>query len=186
MAASQKKQLINLLPQEEFAGSTLGRIIAWVLSTFRVIVVITEVVVMAAFLSRFYLDARMTDLNDEVKQKNAVLGAFTDFEEGFRDIQEKIKIASQLISEEQKAESYLQDISSATPGEINLSSYSVVANELIVKASSPTEFAISQFMANIKANDKFDKIELTQLSSNEAADQLTFSLNVTVAAGGAK
>ena len=68
MAARKKSSRINLLPQEEFAASTLGRILAWILSTFRILVIMTELIVILAFLSRFWLDARTTDLNEEIKQ----------------------------------------------------------------------------------------------------------------------
>ncbi|OGM05609.1 hypothetical protein A2125_01535 [Candidatus Woesebacteria bacterium GWB1_43_5] len=183
MAVPRKTQLINLLPQEEFASSTLGRVLAWVLSTFRVIVIITEVVVMAAFASRFYLDARMTDLNDAVKQKTAVLGSFSDFEKRFRNSQEKIKIASELFSVQQKTTASLNDIASLAPGEIILSSYVALGNEVNIKAASSTEIAISQLTANLKASGKFDKIELTQLSSDEAGDEITFSLNIGLKGG---
>ena len=82
--AARKKRQINLLPQEEFAASTLGRVLNWLLTTFRYIVIVTEIVVMTAFLSRFWLDAKSTDLNELIKQKQAVIAASADFEKEFR------------------------------------------------------------------------------------------------------
>ena len=52
---SARKEEINLLPQKGFEATTAGRILAWILSTFRIIVIITELLVMVAFLSRFWL-----------------------------------------------------------------------------------------------------------------------------------
>ena len=63
---AKKEPEINLLPQEEFEGSVIGRILKWGLSTFRIIVIIVEMVVMAAFLSRFWLDAKNSDLNEDI------------------------------------------------------------------------------------------------------------------------
>ncbi len=63
MAARKNQQLINLLPQEEFAVSTLGRILAWLMSTFRYIVIAVEMVVMLAFLSRFWLEWNTHDVD---------------------------------------------------------------------------------------------------------------------------
>ena len=62
-----KKKNINLLPKEEFDASVVGRLLRWAMGTFRIIVIITEMIVMAAFLSRFWLDAQNSDLNDEIR-----------------------------------------------------------------------------------------------------------------------
>ena len=85
MAARKKQAQVNLLPQEEFAGTTFGRTLRWAMSSFRIIVIATEMIVMLTFLSRFWLDARNADLNDLIKQKSAVLSASADFEKEFKE-----------------------------------------------------------------------------------------------------
>ena len=88
MRTAQKRTVgINLLPKEEFAASTWGRILTWLLSTFRIIVIFTEVIVMAVFLSRFWLDAKANDLNELLRKNQAILKTTTEFENEFRDIQ---------------------------------------------------------------------------------------------------
>src|SRR5512144_1767398 len=87
-----KSKSINLLPQEEFENSVLGRILRWATGSFRVIVIITEMVVMGAFLSRFWLDAQNSDLNDSIQIKSAQISAQKDFENQFRQIQKKLDI----------------------------------------------------------------------------------------------
>src|SRR3989344_5652085 len=95
-AKKEKQKLINLLPQEEFTASTLGRILTWLLSSFRIIVIVSEMVVMGAFVSRFWLDAKNADLSDDIEQKQAVVTSFSDFEQQFRSIQKKLLIFSSL------------------------------------------------------------------------------------------
>ena len=90
MAAQKGSKLINLLPQEEFANSTIGRVFTWAMSTFRIIVIGMEMVVMVAFLSRFWLDAINVDLNDIIKQRSAVIAAQSYFEKAFRDLQTRV------------------------------------------------------------------------------------------------
>jgi len=82
-----KNKSINLLPQEEFEASTIGRVLKWATGTFRIIVIITEMVVMAAFLSRFWLDAQNSDLTDSIKIRSAQISAQGDLEKRFREIQ---------------------------------------------------------------------------------------------------
>ena len=63
--SAHKKQQVNLLPEKGFTSTTTGRVLTWILSTFRIIVIVTEIIVMIAFLSRFWLDAQNTDLSEE-------------------------------------------------------------------------------------------------------------------------
>lgn len=178
MAAPQTKQLINLLPQEEFASSTLGRVLTWLLSTFRMIVIITEIVVMAAFGSRFVLDATITDLNDEIKIKTQTVQGSATFEKKFRDTQGKIRIVTDLTSDEESTANIISDISAYAPADTTLLSFTVLGNEASLRATTPSELSVSQFMANLKGAGSFDKIELTQLANLELAGNFVFTLNV--------
>ena len=87
----KKTSVINLLPQEEFRKSPVGRILHWATTTFRTIVIITELIVIVAFLSRFSLDAKNADLNDIVRQNQSIIESYKDFEIEFRQIQQRIK-----------------------------------------------------------------------------------------------
>ena len=53
---------INLLPKTEFELSFWGRFIKWALSTGRYIIILTELVVIIAFMSRFKLDRDASDV----------------------------------------------------------------------------------------------------------------------------
>ncbi len=53
---------------------------------------------MIAFLSRFWLDAQHTDLNEEIQQKQAVIEATQNFESEFKDTQKRLSIFSKLAT----------------------------------------------------------------------------------------
>lgn len=184
MAARKKGNNINLLPQEEFASSTLGRVLAWTLSTFRVIVIITEVVVMGAFLSRFWLDARVSDLNDEITQNRAVIEATAEFEEDFKSAQQRLGIFTALASEEAGAADTLETITSYIPQNVTLTSYSFLLNKASVKGLSASERSIAQFIANLESEEAFEEVTITQLGASEdQASQLLFTLDIDIGGG---
>lgn len=54
--------IVNLLPADRFEFSPLGRFLVWALSTGRSVVVLTELVIIVAFLSRFWFDWKLADL----------------------------------------------------------------------------------------------------------------------------
>lgn len=179
MAARKKQKQINLLPKEEFAASTSGRVLTWTLSSFRVIVIVTEMFVMGAFLSRFWLDAKAADLNDEIIQKEAVIEATSEFEKEFRNTQKKISIFSALTSETGSLPQTLTTVTQYLPGDISLTSFSSLEGRVNVKGISPSEQGIAQFMENLSASGEFGEVNIDQLGSlEESSPILVFSLNV--------
>ena len=89
MTAARKLTEINLLPKERWETGVLGKLLKWALNIGRYVVVFTELVVIGAFLYRFGLDRQLTDLKEEIGQKQALVESFGDFEAKFRDLQEK-------------------------------------------------------------------------------------------------
>lgn len=173
--AKKKKEPINLLPQEEFAASTVGRILTWLLSSFRMIVIATEMVVMGAFLSRFWLDARNTDLNDEIKQKSAVIVAYKEIEKSFRADQTKLKLVGQLtagVTENAQIDEAIQSL----PGDIILTNLSFEGPTAQIAGLAQSEQSIAQLLVNLNSQKSFKAPSLSQLTSNKDGNGLNFSI----------
>lgn len=166
MSAAKKELKINLLPQKEFERSTLGRILKWALSSFRIIVIVTELIVMAAFLSRFWLDANNSDLNDAISQKKAIITSFAETEKKFRTFQKQIDVFTKITSSTQKSE-YLNLITSLTPPEVVLNSISDSEDSVQIIGYSGSEQNISQFIKNLSSAGKFKDVSLNKIDSSE-------------------
>ena len=162
-----KKELkINLLPQKEFERSILGRILKWALSSFRMIVIATELIVMAAFLSRFWLDANNSDLNDVISQKKAIITSLAETEKKFRTFQKQIDVFTKISSSTQKSE-YLNLIASLTPPDVILNSISDSEGSIQIIGYSGSEQNISQFIKNLSSAGKFKDVLLSSIDSSE-------------------
>ena len=59
---------VNLLEKDDFSESPIGRIVTWAITYGRYIMILTEIVVLLAFISRFSLDRKLTDLNEAIGQ----------------------------------------------------------------------------------------------------------------------
>lgn len=184
MPAKKKREAqINLLPQEEFASSTLGRILTWLLSTFRIIVIISEMVVMAAFLSRFWLDAQNTDLNDELKQKQAIIASYSSFEKDFRLAQKRLSIFSALTSSSTPPSYYLGALSSFLPDSIILKSFSYTKGEAQIRASGTSEASIIQYLTSLETSNIFKDVAISQISVDEGDPFINFTVKVGLKGG---
>ena len=160
-----KSKHINLLPQDDFQSSTFGRILKWALSSFRVMVIITELVVMSAFLSRFWLDARNSDLNEELNIGKAQVLAYKDVEEEFRMYQRKLNIAKNLYIES-KSSGLLTDIAKNMPEDLILSSIQKNVEGIQIKAVGFSERSVAQFLVNLGSVNSFTDVNLSQVASS--------------------
>lgn len=174
-----KNKSINLLPQEEFEASTMGRVLKWAMGTFRIIVIITEMIVMGAFLSRFWLDAQNSDLNDAIRVKNAQISAQSEFETEFRGLQSKLSIIKTL-SQDKKVSEKINSVSNKVPGDVLLSSISFDSTSIQIKGNGNSEIGISQFISNLKEEKDFKTVEIASLGSSLDNPSIsTFTLKIT-------
>lgn len=174
----KNQKLINLLPQEEFEASVTGRVLRWTMTTFRYIVIVTEMIVMGAFLSRFWLDAKNADLSDSLKTKSAQIQAQSDFEKTFRDFQSRLSILFQLDTRSKPTE-IVGKIISKLPTDVTLASISYQNDTISLKGVSGSEIGAAQFIANLKGDKSFKKVTLGQITSSQPNQLGTaFGLNI--------
>lgn len=173
------KAIINLLPQEKFNVSITGRVLRWAMGTFRIIVIVTEMIVMAAFLSRFWLDAQNSDLNNTIKIKSAQISALAGTEKEFRAIQSKVNIVGK-IQQTTKPGQIVDAITSKLSENVTLTGISVSDGTVLINCISQEESGISQFINNLKTSNTFKDVGLTSINSsvNNPA-QTIFSVNLT-------
>jgi len=174
-----KSKAINLLPQEEFETSVIGRVLKWAMSTFRLIVIITEMVVMGAFLSRFWLDAQNSDLANSIKIRVAQIQSQKDTEDQFRGLQNKLTVFKTIASSP-KATDRIDLVASKLPQEVHLTNLSILDESASIKGVSGSEIGIAQLVANLKAEKTFKKVSLGSISSSEDNPSLTvFTIKLT-------
>jgi len=180
MAARKKPAQINLLPREQFAASTGGRVLTWALSTFRIIVIITELVVILAFLSRFFLDAENADLSEEIEQKQSIIASSSDFEKTFRQTQKRLEIFSELTVRDKLASGVLSKIALSIPPDVYLESIGLNDNSISLVGLSPNERSIEEFVVNLEANLGSKNVNLERLETSfQDPSLMEFSVGVS-------
>jgi len=185
MSAQKKEEQINLLPRKGFESSTSGRILAWILSTFRIIVIVTEIIVMVAFLSRFWFDAQNSDLNEKIQQKQAILSASQEFEIRFKDVQKRLEVYKNLTQNKSLNSEIIGIISISTPPDIILDKLSVNSKVLEITGTTPNEASIQQLIVNLADKQKFKEVGLAKTSTSPENPQiLIFTIVANVSSQG--
>ena len=165
MSAQKRKDEINLLPERGFESTTTGRVLVWILSTFRVIVIVTEFIVMVAFLSRFWLDAQNSDLDEKIQQRQAVLAASLNFEQQFKNTQIRLKIFSDLVNQKDEGE-ILKLITESLPPDIILTELTTIDKQIEIFGNTSNERGIQQLIINLNSKEEFGNFDVVKITSN--------------------
>lgn len=181
---SARRTPINLLPRSEFELSYWGRFLKWALSTGRYIIILTEIVVIGAFLSRFKFDQDLADLTDAVNNKQEILKHTVVSEENFRTVQKRMNAAATLLAKQNMPSKILDDIAMIMPSSMRLDSVSVTDGEAVVSAEAGGELEVGAFLSQLvnqtNSNDtkKWKGITLNELSKDTVSGvKFSFTAN---------
>lgn len=170
---------INLLKNAELETSPEQRIANWALTYGRYIMVGTEVVVLLAFISRFSLDRKRTDLKEEIEQKQAILQANTSVETTIRLAQNRLTNIKTLLSHQAEPVNLLDEVSSLLPQDVALTTFTIDKGKLTLDLIAATTGGFSQFLSNLQSVRQLSNITIERLNKN-ASGELTFTLSAGI------
>ena len=175
LGAKQKKS-VNLVLREGFEHTTLGKVLTWGLSVGRIIVILTELVVIVAFLSRFWLDRMLTDLNEDNASLKRQVEAVSTFENDFRLAQERIETFKKVTVKTEYADR-VTDISALLPQGVTLSKISFMKREINLTGIALSEEGLAGFVSALSKSEKFQDISLSSVTlETERIQGLAFQL----------
>lgn len=157
---------INLVGEQDLAHTPWGRLITWATTYGRYIMITTEIVVLLAFISRFSLDRKLTDLNEEISQKQDIITANLEFENDIRSLQDRIKGIKTRIGEQSATAEIITDIQRSLPPDVFFETLEVSSEKISGKTVAGTTGGFSQFLANITSNTKFSSIEVGEIKKH--------------------
>ena len=112
------KRSINLLPRDAFESSTLGVILAWALVFGKWAVILTQLVVMGAFLYRFSLDRNLTDLRKSIASNASVIKSYEQVERDFILAPKQVNQAKLALSSQETLLKVLANLEKITPRDV--------------------------------------------------------------------
>lgn len=155
---------INLLSKEGFEHTPLGKVLTWALTAGRVIVIFTELVVIIAFLSRFMLDRKLTDLYETNAASRLQIESQGFFEKQFRNTQARLALYKKLASSQGKAANTISNIASLLPQGVVLSKISIQDNDLSANGEALSEGGLSGFIKALSDSQKFSEVKLSNIN----------------------
>jgi len=141
----------------------------WAVTTGRYIVILTELVVIIAFFSRFKLDSDLSNLNEEITGKKQVLDAQINIENKFLSVQSRLNKADIYLGQQMKFGEMMGSLVQKIPAQVKLTSMDVKDGKVLLAAEAPNETAMGEMLK------RMGKVTLTSVAAN-TKDGVKFSV----------
>ncbi|MFH1602063.1 MAG: hypothetical protein ABIB61_03855 [Candidatus Shapirobacteria bacterium] len=176
------KKQISLLSAAPFDLTPQGRIVNWLTTWGRAILVLVELVVVAAFFSRFWLDRKNSDLSDDLRQKRAILESTLEFEEEFRRFQTRLSQAANLVNGEQDLVFPLTTVARSLPDGVILHNISFTNKEKGASANLSigvySEQGLSYFINQLLKEEEIESVQVGSIKKEKIATGIEIGLMV--------
>jgi Tfp pilus assembly protein PilN len=176
-----KELKINLLGQDALEHTPWGRLITWATTYGRYIMITTEIIVLLAFISRFSLDRKLTDLTEEISQKQAIIEANKPFEDDIRALQGQLTQIKTLLAGQEAPMDVIDLIVRYLPPDVYLESYEFSGNKLTVSATAATNEGFSLFLGRLQTASILSNITIGDIR-RKAATGIQFQFSATIPA----
>lgn len=180
--ASKLRIDLNLLHPKEVQTRLPEKFLKWLISYGRFIVILVEVVVVAAFLTRFKYDADLDNLKTKIRQDLPyVEGQATD-EALINQTQTKLALIDKTYLSSDRWQEAIIEISSLTPNSIQflgllLEEKDEQSVSFKINASTLSNTDLGIFLNNLRGQDNLRDINLANISFDQ--DQILFTITGT-------
>lgn len=176
---ARKDASINLVEENV---SFLDRFMTWALTIGRAVVILTELIALIAFLYRFSLDRQLIDLHAKIKQEQAVVSYLKDNEDTFRNIQNRINLASTLGTGSKESAKILNDIVSFAPPGMVFNSISEQEDRVRISANTNSVSSLSEFVKKLKSYSKINNVIIEKIENRTSSASITLTISAILKA----
>lgn len=166
---------INLIRDQK--SDLLERIINWSLGVGRILIIVTELVALGAFLWRFGLDQQLVDLHTEIKQKQAIVSAFKKNEDEYRNLQDRLSLASNFtLVQEKRIQVYNEILDLATTG-ITFNKLSLTSDRLVMEITVDSVSSLSNFTNALKTYPQIESVSIDKIETRTSSAVIVIGIS---------
>ncbi len=135
----------------------------WALSTGRLVVVLAELVVIGAFLSRFWFDRKLSDLRQVRMQRTASVQAMDEVRAKWERLQFLAEEVNKANGSNFDAAERLSKIQSLTPAGVEFDSIEISSRSASLTGYVPDSNIFSRLFSRIKSEESFIGVTVRKL-----------------------
>jgi len=168
---AKKSPSINLLKSKE--GGFIDRFINWALTVGRIVVILTELVALGAFIYRFSLDRQIIDLHTKIKQEQTVVGYLKENEDTFRNLQNRLVVANSFGNSSEKKIKILDDIVNFGSDISSFNTITLQEDRVGINASFRSVSSLEQFITSLKNYNSVASVSIDKIENRSSSGTIT-------------
>ena len=151
--------------------------VGWALSIGRVVVILTELVALGAFLYRFGLDRQLVDLHDKIAQEQSIVDLLKQNEDTYRNLQYRLSLAKTVITDQQKSVKLYGDIISMMDSSTTLQTLIIDQGSVKITLEVPSITSLSSFIDQMKNYPNFTSVSLDRIENKTSIGIITANVS---------
>jgi hypothetical protein len=155
---------INLA--KENGISSIDKFINWALAIGRLLIIITEVIAVAAFIYRFSLDERLVNLHTAIKQKQAIVVSFRNDENKYRNLQDRIALAKNTSEKGTKISQAISNFGKLIPGQIKINNLAINKGQVSMNLGIAAVPVLADLINTLKSYEGIKSISIDSIENN--------------------
>lgn len=159
-----EKELLSINLIGEKGKTTYDVVLEWMLYIGRLLVILTETIALIVFASRFYLDRRLIDLNDEIKNNQTIVSYFTQ-EQEYRKIEKKLAISKSNNSYSSTIYNLLEKILTKTDNQITIETLNLNKKTLTISAQAQSSALLNSLVQQLKTYPEIKTINVDKVEN---------------------
>jgi len=165
---------INLVKNKQIP--LFDKFMNWTLTIGRLIVIITEIVAVIAFIYRFSLDERLVNLHDAIKQKQNIISALKNDESKYRNLQDRIALASTFSAKATKSNQTIADIVSLISNQARINDLILNKDRISLDVNVISVSSLASFVDSLK---NYPGIKSLSIDNIESKPSVGLSVDIT-------
>jgi len=181
---------LNLLKPQSNPEKIYSKLIGWLLSTGRYIIVFVELLVLLAFLSRFKFDADLASTKEATDQQIPFIESQKEDEQLIRQTQIKLATVKNIKLTNPNYADLLKRVSDQTPENIKLSNITMEKQpgkvNIKISGNVQSNNDLSVLILGLKSDSHFSEINLVNIGLEQGIINFTISGSASIKVAGEK
>lgn len=157
------KKELSLLPNELNNNSFSARTIHYLTSVGRYIIVFTELIVISAFISRFWLDRQNSDLSESLRQQKAILESTADFEKEYSLLQSRLNYIETSYHNQPNYLQHIKALTSSIPTDVFFQNFDVDYTSAQISVYSYQENSLIDMIVSLSLNPDINTVDIRKI-----------------------
>lgn len=179
---------VNLLIHKGDQSQMAAKLLKWILSSGRFIVIFVELIVISAFIYRYKLDTDLADIQEKINNQIPYLESMADAERQIRQTHFQLQTISQLKRENPHYTEAINKIAKNIPKNTQLNNLNLELVspspkvKFIISGQAPANTnGLSAFIKALKKDPSFSEVNLTNIAFE---NNIKFTITGTLPRGG--